>query len=410
MILERKKQKKLRKEQKMKEKYYECSRDLNVYVDAVDRPTSAEASDLSSPSDCNSNTQDVPTNFDSVQPQHKESDEDIEGQFDLSSEHKKQGDSAAVELQVVTANGHRNVATNRLHAPKSQRGSRYGLHANSNHQTLKPELIHKHGPSKDRSLQNGSKVWTKKLKSNNDGENPRSRSLQEVSSHPMEQKNSEVIIGSIPVTLKSYVDHVSHPNETQDTCSTEHVPLKKKNASEKLVKPNTVQSNRAASRLWRPVSRGETKNVTPVSRSIEGPEDGAVPSKFDDSDGCHNEKQLRVLSDENAQRGSLPFNSEVAKEFLVQSMPSFSFIHLHAQYHLNLEFTTCIDFLPYICAGWKEAIAGDHVTVWPLSDPSRIDAPYHAENQFGRTVQVHVARKADKSVKFKYIPKQKAAA
>lgn len=329
MILERKKQKKLRKEQKVKEKHYECSRDLNVYVDAVDRPTSAEASDLSSPSDSNSNSQDVPTNFDSVQPQNKESDEDIEGQFHLSSGHEKQGDSPAVEPQMVIANGHRNVATNRLHAPTSQRGSRYGLHANSNHQTLKPELIHKHGPSKDRSLQNGNKVWTKKLKRNNNGENSRPPSSQELSSHQIEQNNSEVIIGSIPVALKSYVDQVSHPNETQDICSTERILLKKKNASEKPAKSNSVQSNRVASRLWRPVSRGETKTVTPVSRSVEDPEDGAILSKVNDNDSCHNEKQLHVLSDENAQRGFVPFNSEIAKDFLARSMTSFSFIYLH---------------------------------------------------------------------------------
>lgn len=347
VILERKRLKKLRqKEQKVREQYYGCSRDLNVYVDAVDRPTSAEASDLSSPSDSNSNSQEVPTTLDSVQPQYKESDEDIEAQFDASSEHKKQGDSPAVELQMVVANGHRHVATNRLQAPKSQRGSRYGLHANMNPQTSKPELMHKLGPSKDRSLQNGNKVWTKKLKSNNDGENLRPPPLQEVTSHQIEQNNGEVIIGSIPVALKSYVDQQqsSHPNETQDTCSTEHAVLKKKNASEKPAKSNSLQpgTNRVASRLWRPVSRGETKNVPPVGRSNEDPEDSAILSKVHDhtpssegsgqsqsldSDGCHNGKQFHVVSDENAQRGSMPFSCEAAKEFLARSMPSFTFIH-----------------------------------------------------------------------------------
>ncbi|KAH6760599.1 hypothetical protein C2S51_017548 [Perilla frutescens var. frutescens] len=406
VLLERKKQKKLR-QKKVKEQYYGCNGDLNVFVDAVHRPTSDEASGLSSPSDSTSNSQDVPTPLESVQPQNKESDEDIEAQFDVSCELKKQGDSPAFELEMVGANGHQHVASNRLQAPKSQRGSRYGLHANLNLQTLKPELTHKLGLSKDRSLQNGNKVWTKKLKSNNDGENLRPPSLQEVTSHQIEQNSGEVIIGSIPVTLKSYVDQQqgSHPCETQATCSTEHAVLKKKNASEKLVKSNSLQSgtNRVTSKLWRPVSRGETKNMLPVGRSYEDPEDGAILSKVRDctpssersgrsqsldTDDCHNGKQFHVLSDESAQRGFVPFSSEAAKEFLARR--------------------------------WKEAISGDHVKLvlssgheppgcsdfQHTSDPPRSNAP----NQFGRTIQVHVTRKPEKSVKFKYIPKQKAVA
>lgn len=44
------------------------------------------------------------------------------------------------------------------------------------------------------------------------------------------------------------------------------------------------------------------------------------------------------------------------------------------------------------------------------SDPPSNNDFGHADNQFGRTIQVHVTRKPEKSVKFKYIPKQKAAA
>ncbi|XP_047938507.1 uncharacterized protein LOC125186202 isoform X2 [Salvia hispanica] len=381
-ILERKKQKKLRqKQQKVREQYYGCSRDLNVYVDAIDRPTSAEASDLSSPSDPNSNSKEVPTTSDSVQPQNKESDEDIGAQFDARSEHKKHGDSPAVELQMVVANGIRHVATNCLQALKSQRGSRYGANSNLNLRTLNPELIQKFGPSKDRSLHNGNKVWTKKLKTNNDdGENPRPPSLQD--------------------------QQASHPNERQDTCGTEQAVLKKKTASEKPAKSNSLQSgtNRVATRLWRPVSRGESKNVPPVGRSNGDPEDNATLSKVHedtsssersgqsqslDSDGCHNGKQSHVVSVENAQPGLVPFSIEAAKEFFARR--------------------------------WKDAISGDHVKlvlssehkphgcsdIQHASDPPRSNAPNHDENQFGRTLQVQVAIKPEKSVKFKYIPKQK---
>ncbi|XP_041998951.1 uncharacterized protein LOC121748572 isoform X2 [Salvia splendens] len=409
VILERKKQKKLRqKQQKVREQYYGCSRDLNVYVDAIDRPTSAEASDLSSPSDPNSNSKEVPTTSDSVQPQNKESDEDIGAQFDARSEHKKHGDSPAVELQMVVANGVRQVATNCLQALKSQRGSRYGAHANLNLRTLNPELMHKFGPSKDRSLHNGNKVWTKKLKTNNGGENPRPPSLQDVSSHHIEQNDGEVIIGSISVKLTCYFDQqqASHPNERQDTCGTEQAVLKKKTASEKPAKSNSLQSgtNRVATRLWRPVSCGESKNVPPVGRSNGDPEDNATLSKVHDhtsssdrsgqsesldSDGCHNGKQSHVVSVENAQPGLVPFSIEAAKEFFARR--------------------------------WKDAISGDHVKlvlssehkphgcsdIQHASDPPRSKAPNQDENQFGRTVQVQVAIKPEKSVKFKYIPKQK---
>lgn len=343
MLMERKKQKKLRqKGQKVREQYYGCSGDLNVYADAIDRPTSDEACGISSPSSSNSNSQDVPPVLDSVEPQNRESDEDIEAQFDVSIEHKKQVDYPASELQMMGVCNHRHVVTNRLQVPKSQRGTRYGLNAHSNLQTSKPEPSHKLGPSTDRSSQNVHKVWTKKLKSNNDGGNLRPP-LQEVTSHQTEQDNGEVIIGSIPVTLKSYIDQQqeSFPSEASNVFSTEHAVLKKKNASEK----------RVASKLWRPVIRDGTKNVPPVGRSNGDHENGAILSEArectpasersghshsPDSDGCHNGKQF--LSNDYGQRGFLAFSSEAAKEFLARSMPTLAFIHC-------VELNACVAWL-----------------------------------------------------------------
>ncbi|KAI3458133.1 hypothetical protein Pfo_014796 [Paulownia fortunei] len=426
VLLERKKQKKLRqKEQKVKGQFYGCNGDLNVSVDAVDVPTSAEASGPSSPSDSNSNSPDMPTNPDSclesMQPQSKESDEAIEAQFDISSEHIKQGDSQTTELQMVGANGHRHLATNRWQVPKSQRGGRYGFHASANLQTLKPEPIHKLGPSKDRSLLNGSKVWTKKLRIRSDGENLNPPSLQRETTHLIEEKNCEVIIGSISVALKSCVaqQQDSRPDEADEAQvigSTEHAMLKKKNPSEKLIKANTVQSgtNRVTSKLWRPVSHGETKSILPVDRGNKDSEGGAMlkkvhdrilssersgQSQSTDDDDCDNPKQYRVLSDENVQRGCLPFSSVAAKEFLAQR--------------------------------WKEAISADHVklvlssgpeppgcsdvqhdssTVSNVSDPHECSVPGYAEQELGRSVQVKFSKKPEKSLKTKYIPKHKAVA
>lgn len=291
--MERKKQKKLRhKEQKAKERLYGSNGNLNVDVDIVDRPTSTEPSGPSSPSDSNSNSPDVLTNSDSVQPQDNGSDEDIEVHIDnFSNDHMKPGDSDSQATDFMAGIGHRN----RWQAPKPQRNGRYAFHSSLNNQTFKPEPKHKPSPPvKERSIHNNSKVWTKKLKNNINLKQPSSLGVP----NQMEQNNSEVIIGSIPITLK---------NEAQDACTTENALPKKKNASEKL-----VGTNRVTSKLWRPVSRGEMKNtnIVPIDRSNE------------DSNGSDNHK----LSNEDSPHAFAPFSSDSAREFLSRSMPSFTFI------------------------------------------------------------------------------------
>ncbi|KAK6155682.1 hypothetical protein DH2020_009930 [Rehmannia glutinosa] len=378
VLLEKKKQKKLRqKEQKVKEQFDGCSGDLDVNVDALDRPTSAEASGPPSPSDSNSNPPDMPTNLnsssESMQPQSKELDENSDTQFDISSEHIKQGDSQATKLQMVGANGSRHLATNRW--------------------------------------QNGTKIWTKKLKIDSDGENLKPPPSQGETNHQIEENNCEVIIGSISVTLKSSVaqQQDSRPDEAQDICSSEQ----KKNVSEKVTKANPVQfgNNRVASKHWRPVRHGETKSISPVDRGNEDSEGGAMLKKVHDrilsserseqsqsrDYDCDNGEQYHVLSNENVQRGYLPFSSTAAKEFLAELVHSY-------------------------CAGWKEAISADHVTL-VLSEPeppgcsdvqlepstiSNVSDP--PENHLGRSIQVKLSKKPEKSVKIKYIPKQKAIA
>ncbi|XP_011076143.1 uncharacterized protein LOC105160463 isoform X1 [Sesamum indicum] len=393
LLLERKKQKKLRqKEQKVKEQFYGSNENLNVDVEAVDGPTSTEASGPSSPSDCNSNSPDVPINLDSglesTQPQSKEPEEEIGAHSNISSEHINLGDAQTIE----PANGYRAIVTNRCHVSKSQRGSRYGFHVSPHLQTFKPETLHKTGPSKDRSLLNGSKVWTKKLKVDSYRESLKPPSLQGENGHQIEENKCEVIIGSISVALKNSVPHHqdSRPDEAQDVSSTEHAMLKKKNASEKLIKANSSQSgsSRGASKLWRPVIHGEVRSVTPFDR---GNEDSAQ-SQSTDSDGIDNRKHYHVVPDENAQGGCLPFSSIAAKEFLAQR--------------------------------WKEAISSDHVKLVLSAGPQPpgcsdvqqdsstvYNVPELHEcinNQFGRNVQGKFSKKQEKSLKVKYRPKQKA--
>lgn len=314
----------------MREQFYERNVDLNVIVDGVDRPTSAEASGPSSPSDSSSILPDLPTNLDSgldsVEPQGNESDKDIEARVDFSTEHIEQEDSTqTIKLQPGVVNSQRHLTNNRWQVPKSQRSSHHGPHMIPNLHTSKPESVRKLGPSKDRSLLNGSKVWTKKLRIDSDGEKLKPPPLQGETSHQIKENNCEVIIGSIPVTLNGCVaqNQDSSP-DAQDIKSTEHTVPKKKNASDKPIKSNaTIQAgtNRVASKLWRPVSRRESKNTSLVDRGNDDSEGAAMLENGHD--------QIPPAErHENAQQECLPFSSVAAKEFLAQSTLIFTFHHV----------------------------------------------------------------------------------
>ncbi|KAL6541567.1 hypothetical protein OROGR_011053 [Orobanche gracilis] len=430
-ILEKKRRKKLRqKKQKMKEQFNGCSANIDVKVDAVDgpnsaepsrpnsaepsRPNSAEPSGPSSSSDSSSNSPDIPTNLDScleaMEPEVKESNEEDSGaQLDTRSEHIKQvDDSQTTKIQKVGPNGTRQLAANCWQASKPQRGNRFG----SNPHPSKFEPVYKPNPSKDRSLQDGIKIWTKKLKIDTDGGNLKLPPSHEESSHQIEEKNCEVIIGSISVILKNSVapKQDSLPGEVSDISSNDRAVILKKNASEKATKTNHVQSGNyhAASKHWRPVRHGETKSAMPLDRGNEVSEGDAMSEKVPDrilstderseqsqsvdDDFDNRRNQIRELSNEDAQQGYVPFSSVAAKEFLAQR--------------------------------WKEAISADHVKLVlsgpepqggssdvqsePSSaTPSVSDLP---QNQLDRKIQVKISKKLEKGVKIKYIPKQKGAA
>ncbi|KAL3834404.1 hypothetical protein ACJIZ3_009140 [Penstemon smallii] len=334
-LLERKKQKKLRqKEQKAREQFRGQNGDLSVGVVAVDAPASPETSELSSSSDSAltlNDTENLVSILESIQIQSKELEE-FEDQLDLNSKPIDQIESQTIEPQVVGTNDHLQVTDNHWQVPRSQRRSPHEINVGQNLQTSKPEPLHKPGQSKDRSVQNGSKVWTKKIKMDSNLENLKPPTLKQETSYQIEENNSEVIIGSIPITIKSYVDQKQdiRLDKAQENCSTDLAMLKK-NAAEKL---------------------------------IEG--------RFTSNDRCM-QSQSTEDSDGNIQRGNLPFCRIAAKEFLERR--------------------------------WKEAISGDHVTL--VLSPRE---PSNAKKQVSKNTQVKIRKKPEKSLKLKYIPKQKAAA
>ncbi|KAI8007409.1 hypothetical protein LOK49_LG07G00376 [Camellia lanceoleosa] len=120
-------------------------------------------------------------------------------------------------------------------------------------------LVEEEEAAQKRSAQviNGNKIWTRKPKSENDGENLKSR-LQKEAVNQADQ-NCEVMIGSISVTLGSCT--AQQPSDSLG----EHA-MSKYSGDEKTVKSDTVQgvSNRSVVKLWRPVSRHETRGPMPV--------------------------------------------------------------------------------------------------------------------------------------------------
>lgn len=419
-LLERKRQKKLRqKEQKLKEQVNGETEDLKVPANTLNSSPSAESS--------SSNTLEtlmdhVPSLLEPIQSSITEEDADTETQNGFSSEQSDSGTYSNVERQTAHRSGRRILVISRWQVPKSQRGGRNGFHANQNPQVLKAEPVQKHGaPREARSAQviNGNKIWTRKPKSENDGENLKSR-LQKEAVNQADQ-NCEVMIGSISVTLGSCT--AQQPSDSLG----EHA-MSKYSGDEKTVKSDSVQgvSNRSVVKLWRPVSRHETRGPMPVqSDGGESREDiitrkGNYQTLSNESclrscaldgngNGNGNESEdnnSHPLVEESVQPEDCPFSSHAAKAFLAYR--------------------------------WKEAIAADHVklvlapeseppgcpdtendyqVVIPSSDDhgchvlgnaeNLLDSTVALESMTTGTVKAKFRTKPEKGIKIKYIPKQK---
>lgn len=419
-LLERKRQKKLRqKEQKLKEQVNGETEDLKVPANTLNGSPSAESS---SSNTLETLTDHVPSLLEPIQSSITEEDADTETQNGFSSEQSDSGTYSNVERQTVHRSGRRILVISRWQVPKSQRGGRNGFHANQNPQVLKAEPVQKHGaPREARSAQviNGNKIWTRKPKSENDGENLKSR-LQKEAVNQADQ-NCEVMIGSISVTLGSCT--AQQPSDSLG----EHA-MSKYSGDEKTVKSDSVQgvSNRSVVKLWRPVSRQETRGPMPVqSDGGESREDiiirkgnyqtvsseSCLRSCALDGNGNGNgneseDNNSHPLVEESVQPEDCPFSSHAAKAFLAYR--------------------------------WKEAIAADHVklvlapeseppgcpdaendyqVVIPSSDDhgrhdlgnaeNLLDSTVALESMTTGTVKAKFRTKPEKGIKIKYIPKQK---
>ncbi|KAK8340652.1 hypothetical protein V6Z11_A08G114200 [Gossypium hirsutum] len=286
--------------------------------------------------------------------------------------------------------------------PKSQRVVLNGFHANQNSHGFKSGGTNKHGTNRERiaAMGNSNKMWSRKPKAIDDGDSLQIKAGKQATNQPDQNKNPELIIGSISVPLGKNL------GETHDRCPAECQP--KNNVQERFSKHDHVQivANRSTIKFWRPVSRQERKSSLPVQNGIRDVEveviaenDGVQisssesyrrSSAVDGSDGVLRMNLSSTLK-ESVQPGGLQFDSNAAKAFLAER--------------------------------WKEAVAGEHVTLVLSSNPKppgcsgvEIDSSEKWMVKAGAceasTVGAAIAKyrtKPEKGAKTKYIPKQRSA-
>lgn len=328
-LLERKRLRKLRqKEQKVKEQANGEKVDLkDINADALDSPPSAEISSPSVESESSSNalettTEHVPSPFEPFQTWIGEDFEDTEAQFGFSHEHLDLGTFPNAERQTLHGNGRRS----RRQMPKSQRVGCSSFYSTQNPQVSKLEHMQKHatpGDPRAAPIVSVNKVWTIKQKIENEGKNLKSILLTEDVAQTDQHKNSELMFGSISVTLGNFTaqQQGDDPIEVQEQ------------AISKPTKTDSVQvGSQSTVKLWRPVSRHEARGPMPVQNCCaESKEDVVAGGKCNDrmvpSETCLRScvsGEIRADShppvDGSDHLEGLIFSSNAAKAFLAQSM------------------------------------------------------------------------------------------
>ncbi|RDX92733.1 hypothetical protein CR513_25092, partial [Mucuna pruriens] len=331
-IMERKRQKKLRqKEQKAREQRDKAEAEIKGSIDSTVKALSQAEASLDTYNFEAHNPNAFVENTDSHVPfQCPDTNEEING--DVHSEYDSVTDQ---NIERRSVHGHKNqrpAVARQQGLPKSQWAVANGLHTNQNSPMSKLEVIQKYGTHCDQkasAIANGSKVWSRKPKTEID--KVVSKFIKEKESD--EVKSQEVLIGSISVNLSNVV-------ASQEDCMVENV-TKQNSSRDKPIKTDFVMSgnNRPTVRLWRPVSRLENKDPFPVQsggaevdavhgngQNLSGPSSLRVCGTDDGDIGF--EKYFSHLEG-RADPGSFQFSTHAAKAFLAQR--------------------------------WKEAISSEHV-------------------------------------------------
>ncbi|XP_022738779.1 uncharacterized protein LOC111291365 isoform X2 [Durio zibethinus] len=381
-LLERKRQKKLRqKEQKAKEqRHWEMEEVIS--------------------------TDQVLPSLEPIHFSNLEEDVDYEIQMGFSNGYCDPGTSQSVEGRMEQVGGRQRVVAQWQTPPKSQRGALNGFCVSKNSYGFKLGGMNKHGTNRERvaAMGNSNKMWSRKPKAVNDAESLKIRAGKQAANELDQNKNHEVLIGSISVTLGNFSQHEGNNlAEAHDRCLAECQIQKNKNVQEKFSKLDPV--HRSTIKFWRPVNVHESKSSLPVQNGVGefeleviAEKDGIRPSSnesclrsyaTDGSDGVVS-MNLSTL-DESVQPGRLQFDGHAAKAFLAQR--------------------------------WMEAIAGEHVTLilFPNLEPpgcSEVETDSSEkwmvkvgafEASTGGAAKGKFRTRPEKSAKIKYIPKQRSA-
>ncbi|KAL5744638.1 hypothetical protein ACOSP7_027504 [Xanthoceras sorbifolium] len=435
-LLERKRQKKLRqKEQKAKEQRHgEKADDKESIDDTLESMPPPEVSSPLAASDSDTqNADEMPDHFtSSLEPFRLASSEeyvDYEVQTGFGNGYTDVGTGQNAERRMVQGSGRRHMIVTRRPVQPKSRGMPNGFHASQNSQALKLGGMQKHGINRDSRtapIVNGNKVWSRKPKPENDSRISQIRVLQEDVSQPEQQnKNHEVLIGSISVTLGN-CNHQEDksPAEAPYDYQVEHPVAKKVNALEKP-KPDSVQSgaNRSTVKFWRPVSRQGIKGPAPVQNGCRESEADVISGQAGDqtlsNESCLRSSSMNDTSDELGNNSSvmvdglrpesMHFNIHAAKAFLSERWKD-AIASEHVKLVLPLESES---------PRHHSEVQGDcHVAVIQSSDFQKRSVFGNAENRLangggalesstGGAVKAKFRTKPDKGAKIKYIPKQR---
>lgn len=332
--MEKRRKKKLRqKEQKAKELKHgepEYRKDsVNNALETVDPPelSSPLASSDSDPNNADAHPDHVTLSLESFQLLNSREDGDYEAMTGFSTVYAELDPGQNLEQRMVQGNGCRHVAANRRHVPpKLQRTLPNGFHSIQNSQVQKLGGMPKNGINRDlRTVPvSGNKVWSRKPKPENDMGILKTRVVvKEAINQPLENKNHEVLIGSISVTLTNCKDQEDNSlPESRDGSVVENQIPKKSNPQEKTkTDPLHCGSNRSMVKLWRPVSRNGTKGSSPILNGSRESEADVIGEETEDQT-LSDEYRLRSCSmdENNGGVGSLmEFNSHTARAFLTES-------------------------------------------------------------------------------------------
>ncbi|XP_070027134.1 uncharacterized protein [Nicotiana sylvestris] len=359
-LLERKKLKKLRqKEQRAREQSNWERGDLEVPADSFEGPIAESSVRSAAASESSSSTPQVSDDISSclelVQFSNNEN-MDIEAQLNISHPHLDLVEIQDVEPPPVSANSRRHFPHTQWQVAKSQRTGRNGFRNNQNHEVQNLEPIQKHGVIKDRGAPvNGSKIWTRKIRVQN-GERLRLDPQKEAIDQ--NQRNCEVMIGSISVSMKNCSTHGQGncPAVERDNFeSIEPAMLQKLNHVQKPAKHDVLQggSNGAAVKLWRPVSRHGSGRQDPGEDVISVKLDNRTSST---------ENNLRLCSRDNPTGKTKNYTCQVSDGNVLQGL---GFCSVSAKAFLSQR--------------WKEAISGDHVRL-VLSDDIEVSGQSDTQN------------------------------